>query len=78
MDYSDRHSISLHEYHERFPQAASIPTLTQQGLVGGFLDQQRRKAVRRERRRAIRRQFINALVQHLAQLWRTPSQVHSA
>lgn len=78
MDYSDRSSISLHEYYERYPQVAFIPTLTQQNLVGGLLDLQRRKAARREKLRALWRQFIRAFTQPLAEQGRTSRQANPA
>lgn len=75
MDYSDGRSMSLHEYYERFPQRASVPTLTQRNLVEGIIELRRWKAERVDRRRAARSNFIRALIRHFAQLRGVSSQV---
>jgi len=43
---------TLHEYRTLYPQSASIPTLTQSGLLGLLLDRQRYKAASLARRQA--------------------------
>jgi hypothetical protein len=79
LDFTNQTSIGLHEYRERYPRVASIPTLTQLGAVGSLMERLRRKAVRREKRRAIRQQVLHALLQPFAGVWRmlgrtTPAQ----
>jgi hypothetical protein len=45
--------ISLEDYRFQYPNSASIPTLTQSGLVGGLLDRHEKRVVRRAKRRAV-------------------------
>ncbi len=44
---------TLHEYRMLYPGSATIPTLTQSGLLGLLLDRQRYKAVNVARRHAM-------------------------
>jgi hypothetical protein len=44
--------ITLHEYRTRYPDSATIPTLTQSGLLGLLLNRQSYKAAKEARRQA--------------------------
>ena len=70
--------ISLHEYRERYPGTASIPTLTQLGLIWPLLERRLKRSARREKRRAIRQKVIQVFIQHFAELWRTPGRSNPA
>jgi RNA polymerase sigma factor (TIGR02999 family) len=55
-------SIGLHEYRERYPRMASIPTLTQLGLIGPLLERRQQRSARREKRRAIQQLFARCQI----------------
>jgi hypothetical protein len=46
-------TITIREYHSRYPQTAEFPTLVQSGALGLMLERQERKAARKARRRAL-------------------------
>jgi hypothetical protein len=46
-------AFTLEDYRFQYPNTASIPTLTQSGLIGGLLERHDRRMVRRAQRRAM-------------------------
>ena len=72
---------TLHEYRLRYPDSATIPTLTQSGLLGLLLDRQRHKATNLARRRAMWKSVCAAPRKLCAGIWRAltiPELRHSA
>ena len=53
--------ISLQAYRERYPYAASVPTLTQLGVVGPLLERLRQNSARKQRRRILCQQLSRAV-----------------
>ncbi|HEY0792458.1 MAG TPA: hypothetical protein VGD78_15450 [Chthoniobacterales bacterium] len=53
--------ISLQAYRERYPYAASVPTLTQLGVIGPLLERLRQRDARQERHRAFRQRLSRAI-----------------
>jgi len=66
--------ISLQEYREHYPCAASIPTLTQMRLVGPLMARLRKEAERKARRGAFRLQLFAAVVWPFTALRRSASE----
>jgi hypothetical protein len=60
-------AATLREYRFSYPVSASIPTITQQGLVGPLLAREQRRAWRRARRRAALEAVLERAVE--AFLW---------
>ena len=69
---------TLHEYRLRYPDTASVPTLTQSGLLGLLLAQQDYKAATRARRRAMWKRVWAAPTNACAGIWRalTANELH--
>ena len=63
--------ITLEEYRERYPEAGSIRTLTQQGLVGLLMERLQQQSARQRRRRAMRQQLAGWLTRAFDWIYRT-------
>jgi hypothetical protein len=77
----DRTIINLHEYRLRYPDSATIPTLTQSGLLGLLLYRQDLKAASLARRRAMWRRVCAGPRNACTSIWLTlitPEFRHSA
>ena len=51
-------AVTLSEYRFIYPESASVPTITQRGLVAGVLERRQRKYQRLMRRRAIQARIL--------------------
>ena len=65
-----RTTTTLHEYRALYPDSATIPTLTQSGLLGLLLNRQRYKAACLARRHAMWRSVCAAPRNACVGIWR--------
>ncbi len=72
---------TLEDYRLRYPNTASVPTITQRGLVGELLDRHERRGARRIRRRAVWQHVMGLPIQGVLWMWKavttTPAPVVS-
>jgi hypothetical protein len=61
---------TLRDYRLRYPQTASVATLTQSGLLWLLLERRSQMAAAQDRRRARRREIVAAIRYAFAHPWR--------
>jgi hypothetical protein len=62
--------LTVEDYRMRYPNTASIPTITQRGLLGGVLMRHEHRMARRAHRRAVIGWVLELPFRAVASVWR--------
>lgn len=63
-------SLTIEDYRLQYPNTASIPTITQRGLLGGVLHRHECRMARRAHRRAVMGWILELPFRAVASIWR--------